>query len=43
MSVAELADRTGMRTADVLEFKAARVIPAHEQFAVYMRALGFDA
>jgi ribosome-binding protein aMBF1 (putative translation factor) len=43
VSAAELARRTGMRTADVLEFEAARVIPARDQFAVYMRALGFEA
>jgi ribosome-binding protein aMBF1 (putative translation factor) len=42
-SAAELAHRTGMRTVDVLEFEAARVIPAPDQFAVYMRALGFEA
>jgi hypothetical protein len=28
---------------DVLEFEAAQVIPARDQFAVYMRALGFEA
>jgi ribosome-binding protein aMBF1 (putative translation factor) len=43
VSAAELARRTGMRTADILEFEAARVIPARDQFAVYMRALGFEA
>jgi ribosome-binding protein aMBF1 (putative translation factor) len=43
VSAAELARRTGMRTADVLEFEAAQVIPARDQFAVYMRALGFEA
>jgi ribosome-binding protein aMBF1 (putative translation factor) len=43
VSAAELAGRTGMRTVDVLEFEAARVIPAGDQFAVYMRALGFGA
>ncbi|MGW0520948.1 helix-turn-helix domain-containing protein [Crossiella sp. NPDC003009] len=43
VTAAELARRTGMRTTDVLEFEAARVIPAGEPFAVYMRALGFEA
>lgn len=43
ISAAELARRTGIRTADVLEFEAARVIPARDQFGVYMRALGFEA
>lgn len=43
VSPAELARRTDMRTMDVLEFEAARVIPARDQFAVYMRALGFEA
>lgn len=43
VSAAELAHRTDMRTVDVLEFEAARVIPARDQFAVYMRALGFEA
>ncbi|MGO1051438.1 helix-turn-helix domain-containing protein [Crossiella sp. CA198] len=43
VSAAELASRTGVRTMDVLEFEAARVIPAREPFAVYMRALGFEA
>lgn len=43
VSAAELARRTGMRTADVLEFEAARVVPAREPFAAYMRALGFEA
>lgn len=43
VSAAELAGRTNMRAADVLEFEAARVIPARDQFAVYMRALGFEA
>ncbi|MCK2243497.1 MULTISPECIES: hypothetical protein [unclassified Crossiella] len=43
VSAAELANRTGVRTMDVLEFEAARVIPAREPFAVYMRALGFEA
>ena len=43
VSSAELARRAGMRTVDVSEFEAARVIPARDQFAVYMRALGFEA
>ncbi|MQA12193.1 MAG: hypothetical protein GEU98_27395 [Pseudonocardiaceae bacterium] len=42
-SAAELARRTDMRTADVLEFEAAQIIPARDQFAIYMRALGFEA
>ncbi len=42
VSAAELAHRTGMRTVDVLEFEAARIVPAREQFAVYMGALGFE-
>jgi ribosome-binding protein aMBF1 (putative translation factor) len=42
VSAAELARRTGMRTADVLEFEAGRVVPARERFAVYMGALGFE-
>jgi ribosome-binding protein aMBF1 (putative translation factor) len=42
VSAAELARRTGMRTVDVLEFESARVVPAREQFAVYMGALGFE-
>lgn len=43
VSAAELAHRTGMRTVDVLEFEAARVIPPRDEFAIYMRALGFEA
>ncbi|WP_433556377.1 hypothetical protein ACQPWY_29520 [Pseudonocardia xinjiangensis] len=43
ISAAELARRADMRTADILEFEAARIIPARDQFAVYMRALGFEA
>jgi ribosome-binding protein aMBF1 (putative translation factor) len=43
VSAAELALRTGVRTADVLEFEAARVVPAGDRFAVSMRALGFEA
>jgi ribosome-binding protein aMBF1 (putative translation factor) len=43
VSVAELARRTGVSPSDVLEFEAARVVPARSQFAIYMRALGFIA
>jgi ribosome-binding protein aMBF1 (putative translation factor) len=43
VSAAELARRTGVRASDVLEFEAARVIPAELQFRIYMRALGFVA
>jgi ribosome-binding protein aMBF1 (putative translation factor) len=43
VSAWELAQRTGVRAEDVLEFEEARVVPAREQFAVYMRALGFEA
>lgn len=43
VSAEELATRSGVRTEDVLEFEAARVVPAEEPFGVYMRALGYDA
>ncbi|WP_028926807.1 helix-turn-helix domain-containing protein [Pseudonocardia acaciae] len=43
VSVAELADRSGVRPSDVLEFEAGRVIPAEPPFRAYMRALGFAA
>lgn len=43
VSAAELARRTGVTPSDVLEFEAARVVPARDRFAVYMRALGFAA
>lgn len=43
VSAAELAHRAGVRTVDVLEFEAARVVPTGDRFAVYMRALGFEA
>jgi ribosome-binding protein aMBF1 (putative translation factor) len=42
VSAWELARRAGVSTEDVLAFEAARVIPADEPFAVYMRALGYD-
>ena len=41
VSAAELARRTDVPPSDVLEFEAARVVPARDRFAVYMRALGF--
>lgn len=43
VSAAELARRTGMGTPDVLDFEAARVVPARDQFTVYMQALGYEA
>ena len=43
VSTAELARRTGVSPSDVLEFEAARVVPAGSQFTVYMRALGLIA
>ncbi|MEJ3652186.1 helix-turn-helix transcriptional regulator [Actinomycetes bacterium KLBMP 9759] len=43
VSAAELARRTGVTPSDVLAFEAARVVPAREPFALYMRALGFIA
>jgi ribosome-binding protein aMBF1 (putative translation factor) len=43
VSAAVLARHTGVSTSDVLEFEAARVIPAEPQFRIYMRALGFVA
>jgi hypothetical protein len=38
-----LARRTGVSPSDVIEFEAARVVPARSQFTIYMRALGFIA
>ncbi|WP_232660862.1 helix-turn-helix domain-containing protein [Pseudonocardia sp. TRM90224] len=43
VSAAELARRTGVTPSDVLDFEAARVVPARPPFALYMRALGFSA
>jgi ribosome-binding protein aMBF1 (putative translation factor) len=43
VSAAELARRTGVPPSDVLEFEAGRVVPAGDQFSLYMRALGFVA
>ena len=43
VSVAELAQRTGVAASEVLAFEAGRVIPAEPPFTSYMRALGFTA
>lgn len=42
ISAWELAQRAGVHTEDVLRFEAAQVVPPNEQFAIYMRALGYD-
>ena len=41
-SLNDWARRAGVETEDVLRFEAAQVVPPDEQFAIYMRALGYD-